>query len=107
MRLEPYEHVAVLAPPGVDLVGRSDEPYGGLSELEPRVRGGLTVAGGGHHADRRRTDQAATQRAYRRADHPQRVDEDERGLHRAIGATHMDFDRRVPRRGEAHERGRG
>jgi hypothetical protein len=40
----------------------------------------------------------STQRAYRRADHPQRVDEHEGGLQRAFGAIHMHLDRRITRR---------
>lgn len=65
---------------GVDLVGRADEPHGGLSEPEPRVRRGRAIPGRGHDADGRRADQTPTQRAHGRLDQAQRVDEQEGGL---------------------------
>jgi hypothetical protein len=53
MRLEPHEQVPMLAPPGVDAVGRSEEPPGRLSEPKPRMRRGRAVTGRGSASSRR------------------------------------------------------
>ena len=105
MRLEPHEQVQVLPRPGVDLVRCSGEAHVGLSDPEPRVRPGGALTGCSHDTDRRRADLPSTPGTHRSPDRAERIDEHESGLERAVRAVHVDLDRGVARRIQAHERG--
>jgi hypothetical protein len=65
------------------------------------------MASGGQDPDHRAADLTSALHAHRRAEHVERIDEDERRLESAVRAVEMDLDRLVTESAEGQELRRG
>jgi hypothetical protein len=106
-RVESPEQVLVLLIVRGDLIRGSRVLRSWLTEPEARVRRRGAMAGEGHDTGRGPADLTSAMRAHWRAEHVKDVDENERGLERAVRAVEVDLDGLLSHGAEGQELRRG